>query len=267
MGGLLMMASVIFPASADPDEGRAPAALEALQVLEAPARDGPGDGLGGLADLRWTAQRTEALRVGVGGGYAHRARVIRKKWSAIARELDRLWNFAPLLISGRLLPPVVVAVEDAAALGDDALRETGAVYRVASPSRLVSRAPTWRDYLRLPAPDDRAADPVLLPRTDDERTLWAGRVAEGWRTGERQAEMEAKVAVARLRRDYLGILTARQMVARGLLTPPWLAVSRRGVVADGDGEMRVDDAVWRVTRPESFESDPGRWRVLVEDAR
>lgn len=238
-----------------------PDPLAALQSLSAPE----GSGAGAMEGLREDAARLEALRVGVAGGYRFRARAINRLLESRAGELDRIWVFAPLLVEGRLLPPVIGAVDESVALdaAGGVLRESARAYRVVASSRLVTRPPTWRDYLRVPEREVPGADPVLLPRDGDERARWARAVARGWKEGVRQAELEFAGAAARLERDYLGVLRARELMARGVLVAPHLDVARRAVVADGEG-LRIDDAVWRVTRPEAFEAEASRWRVLVE---
>ena len=90
------------------------------------------------------AAGTVAFQKGVRRTYADLLAACHKR----ALALDRIFGFQALLLQGRVLPPVLRWIEAATTLeSPDTARSVEAAYRIEQPARLVSRAPSWRDYL------------------------------------------------------------------------------------------------------------------------
>ncbi len=205
----------------------------------------------GFSGVRQRAQHTQALRLGAQSGLELRSRQIREELESMRNHLDSIYNFSRLLLDGRVLPPVIVAGRRLFIQYDArSARETGKVYHIVRQARVVSTPPLWRDYLlhelrSVPVPEG------LLPADAREKRHWRAAVTQGWQAGVRQADINFQHRLARLNRDYSGMLEYHRLYRRGLVDPPALdRTDRRLIVADSS--LRMDDRLIRIVRDPVF---------------
>lgn len=215
-------------------------------------------------ELRAEIVRDGGLVAGTQGGYSQRAGEIHAILARRAGELDRIYNFVPLMFeSGRVISPVIELVDDVQAVEGDgsALRETNRVLRVVRPARLVTAAPTWRDYLTIGSAKLERPDDGVLPRSGSERDIWRSAVAEGWAQGRRQADLVYQTQLEELTQAYEGMLRYRDLLAQGMIEPAKVGQSDLGIVRQ-DGELRIGDTLYTLKAGARF-SDPKAWRPVV----
>lgn len=214
--------------------------------------------------LRLEAIRERGLTYGVQGGLARRAHEIRVMLDGRAVELDRVFDFSRMLLESNVLPPVLSEGGRQLRVDDpNTIRLVDQTFTIESQARFVTAAPTWRDYLMtslsFPVPN---AQSFLVPRTADERQAWVGVVREGWGVGVAQADAIFDANLARLKRDFDGMVLYRKLLAQNMVTKPFVAQSDLGVTGDGR-RVAIGERVLRITVHPSLRIDSTRWRPVA----
>lgn len=216
-----------------------------------------------IPELRGRFLSDAACSLGARGGLAKRASQIRLEIEGSKSLLDQSFNFQTVLLGGGMLPPVVTEARDAVRQdGPGVIRFAGAIYRIVAAERLVTVAPSWRDYLyvglvsadRVDAPHD-----AFLPKTAAEKQIWSRTVVDCWEKGVSQANMVFKMNLDRLNRDYEGMIRYRLLVAKGMFVPPSVGVEQQRVGGDAS-HLVVDDQTYRISSGGRFQFDGGKWK-------
>ena len=239
--------------------------LEAIQNLNQPAYEqqivekAGGSEKGGM---RLGALREAAIGAGARGGLEWRNRIIGTALDKASRDLDLIYNFLPLMISGRVIPPVLTETRELYTQdGNVDLRLAGHSYKIEMQARFSSRPPQWREYLFV---DYGTANPVisnLLPRTSEEQELWKKCVAEGWGKGIKQADDIFKINMNRLNRDFTGMTRYRVLALKNMVSMPIVAAQNMPLTGSGD-TMNVDETLLRITALPQFQRDMRDWTPL-----
>lgn len=242
--------------------------LEALQQLNQPIVEqrvvNASDRKNGY---RLEALREAALGVGARGGLAAQTKIINKALDKTKRNLDTIYDFSPLMIKGRVVPPVLTETREIyTQSGSDALRLAGRSYKVESQARFASRPPAWRDYLSVSYGDIEVGLPsgVLLPKNEDEQKIWREAVAEGWKQGEKQASEIFNINLNRLNRDYVGMTRYHIFAHKRMVTIPIVAEHSMPINATGS-TMHLDETLLRITALPEFNPDIKEWTPLESD--
>lgn len=179
-----------------------------------------------------------------------------------ANILDTAFNFSPLLLTqgqALIMPPMLaksgasMRIED----GDNAT-SAKATYELLEPARYISSAPTWREFLMVDKfPQAEEPNPALLPKTSEERKIWREAVREAWREGIEQANQLYADNVARLGREYRGIMLYHLLTAQHLLSKVNAASADLGRHAVGN-KLNIGQRVYRITSPSSFILNPDK---------
>lgn len=234
--------------------------LDDLQHGRSHSRQG---GEPAINDLRAEALKETALRYGARAGLYARTREINRLLDRQARRLDPIFLFAPLMLHGNVLPPVVRYGFDAVRLdpGQQQLRIVDALYVLVSPARLALAPPDWRSYLYLPVERPEPPDESLLPDRGvaAEVALWEDYVARGWRAGVQQANRGFEVQLNRLERDLKGMALYRELLAKDMVTAPQLSRQFLGVTGD-TATMAINDRILRIEVNPRFVRDNPRWK-------
>lgn len=245
--------------------------LDALQNLNQPAivqSAVAGAGTNSLGNLRLDAVRDAAFGVGARGGLIDESREIQTVLKARALQYDTVFDFSPLMIQGRVVPPVLTQEKDLYTLkGVDTIRIAQQDWTIFSQARFTSRPPTWREYLMVdPGPLAMPA-PELLPTTDAEREIWKKAVATGWQAGIQQADQGFKINMNRLTRDYRGMVNYHILALKKMVTLPIVAHMEMPLNSRGD-TMSMGETVLRLTALPTFDANMKKWRPLAgEDDR
>jgi defect in organelle trafficking protein DotC len=214
--------------------------------------------------IRFDALKEAALSYGARGGLAWRTFQIQRRLAEQEGNITRIFNFNNLLIaapSGLVIePPVVTEAQKAVIVSSGGQNAAVAdrVYRINRNARIVTAPRNWRAYLER---DWGKIDPpplALNPKNDDELERWRKQLQVGWDEGVRQADDIFQADLDRLNTDYLGMIRYRELLAQGVITPPYATQEDRGVTGGGS-EMRVGDRGLVITGPSQFNPKSERW--------
>jgi defect-in-organelle-trafficking protein DotC len=184
-------------------------------------------------------------------GFAWRYGRIMDGVLAREHEFERIFNFAPLLIDGRVLPPVIRSAEKAVNIESPTSATTVETqYVIVEPARIVSAPPNWRGYIDVEV--ERMEPAVeLVPMDSDESAAWKAKIMEGWTEGCAHADEVFELNMDRLESDYRGILLFRKLADAGLVSVPVLAQGNLGVQV-GENVLSIDQRTFRITVPARF---------------
>jgi defect-in-organelle-trafficking protein DotC len=202
--------------------------------------------------IRADAMREAALSYGARGGLAFRTYEIQRRLAEYDTSLSKTYSFARLLIpaaSGMTVEPPVISEADRAVIvksGGQAAATADRVFRINRIARIVTSARSWRLYLERDWGRVEPPPGILLPREDVERAAWREFVKQGWSEGVQQAEETFEADLDRMTADYVGMIRYRELLAQGMVSPPFTLADDRGITGGGS-EMRVGDRGLAIT--------------------
>lgn len=213
--------------------------------------------------LRLKALRDAATAYGARAGLARRSYEIAAIVRGQAGKLDGVFNFSLLMMPHRVVPPVLTQAVDSMKVTDGrAIRVSDVTYTIVQQAHFATAAPDWREYLRprqvwhVPRPDA-----ALLPKDSAERQAWKQFVTQGWRLGVKQADAVFTQSLARLTRDYQGMVLYRRLLAEHMVSQPYVARANLGVTGDGHA-MAINDRILRITATPSLIPHSQHWTPL-----
>ncbi len=213
--------------------------------------------------IRLKAIKETATRLGARGALAWRSLQIDQSLKAEAIHLDHVFNFNKLLINHDVLPPVITQSDNDLTLdGSDYICLASKTYKIVSPARFVTTAPTWRTYLWMSYKKPTMPNKTLLPATKAEAHIWNMYLKEGWKQGLAQANDIFQVNLDRLKRDYDGIVLYRQLLAQRIVSAPYVAKADLGVTGNAN-EIRINDKVLRITAQSQLQPNSAKWRPII----
>jgi len=225
------------------------------------------ESLSGMTGIRLNALRDTAVTVGAQAGLAWRAEEIRCMLKEQSRTLDHIYNFHGLMLRNNVLPPVLAEGRRDLNIADcDSIRTADTVYRMLSRPCFVAMPPHWRDYIWLKFEQPEEPNASLLPKTHEEATIWNCYVRKGWQQGIEQAEQIFAANLARLNRDYKGMVLYHKLYAQNMVSEPFVAKSNLGVTGDSR-EMRVNDRILRITATSQLNTNSHTWKAAVWNER
>jgi len=197
-----------------------------------------------------------------------RANVIVGELDAEEVTLDRTFAFQYLRLSGNVQPPVIVEARDAVTQSDDrVLNITDRVYRIEAQATLPTVPTTWRSYLYrgLTVNGQEVAwpDVALQPANDAERGIWRDAVRRGWTSGTEQADGIFALNMARLERDFNGMLLYHELRRKGMVSDPIVADAQFGVTGDSSRQLNIGERIYRITVTPEFNMDARKWQPLT----
>lgn len=217
-----------------------------------------------MPKIRLESIKEAALGYGVRGGLARRSYETGKILYDNQELLDNVFNFNALLLDRSVMPPVLSeAQNNLNQPNGDTIRVADATYRIERQAVFVTTPPNWRDYLvrDYHYKTDMPAD-ILLPKNDVEKKVWQQYVWQGWETGVRQANSIFAQSLARLERDFKGMILYRSLLAKGMIGKPYVAESNLGVTGDGNA-MSVNDRILRITAKPKLETNSAIWKPIA----
>lgn len=216
-----------------------------------------------LADMQERSMRKEALSLGAQAGLYEQGGQLDKWLQTRATQLDHTYDFSRLvypaslhveshLTGTSLLPPIVEFSHNFTRIeGPDTLHISSSFYRISQQARFSTVVPNWREYLvqGWPKPNLSAVPRVLLPDNAAERKVWISNVQRGFSLGKAQAMTDFHTSLARLQRDFLGMVLYRKLEMQGKIAAPILAHANEGNVVSAQGrDLRVHSEDLRITR-------------------
>lgn len=213
--------------------------------------------------IRFAAIRQAAMSLGARGGLAWQARNIDLAMRSEEIFLDQIFDFNQLMLNHNVLPPVLIESDNNLSLDDDdTLRINTKTYRIIRPARFVTAPPNWRDYLWLRFDQPDLTNRSLLPQTRAEAQVWNHYVKIGWNNGIAQANMIFTDNLNRLKRNMLGMILYRKLLALHMVSSPFVAKAQLGVTGDAT-QLHINDQVLRITAQSELQPNSKRWEPVM----
>jgi defect in organelle trafficking protein DotC len=252
---------VIHPLHTEDEASPPPPALNDLQEQMTGTEAKP-DQMG--LQIRADAIREAALSYGARGGLAFRTFEIQRRLAEYDTSMSKAFDFSRLLIaapSGFLIEPPIVSEAQRAVLvnaGGQAAAVADRIYRINRVARIVTASRNWRLYLERDWGKVEPPPGILLPKDEAERTAWRAYVKQGWDEGIKQAEDIFEADLDRMTEDFVGMVRYRELLAQGMISPPYALADDRGVTGGGS-EMRIGDRGVSITGQSQLIPKSGAW--------
>lgn len=227
--------------------------------------DAPSTAASTIGNIRLQAIKETALSFGAQAGLALRAQQINKVLKSNTYQLDRTFNFRELLLNHNVLPPVLVQGDQLLNLATpDSIRVADKTYKIVAQAHFVTAPPNWRQYLFMNYKKPSVPDKTLLPRTPEEQQVWIKYIRQGWKNGLAQAKTIYLANLSRLERDYKGMVLYRELLAKNMVSKPYVATTALGVTsADHNSQLYINDKVLRITALPHLNPNSNQWRALI----
>lgn len=213
--------------------------------------------------MRANMVRDAALSVGARTGLAYRSNQINATVSKYDNGLSKVFNFNGLVLNDNVLPPVLVESDNNLHLANDiTIRVSDRIYEIINQAKFVTAAPIWKDYLILHYEAPEEPDKSILPKSPGERAIWRKYIKQGWSAGIKQADSIFKENLARMQRDFSGMVRYHSLLSRNMVTPPYVGSIDMGITGDSK-QVNVNDRILRITALPELKSDSNEWRTVV----
>ncbi len=221
-----------------------------------------------VSSIRANALRETAMAVGAQIGRNEQAKKLQKLLDSYSERLDNIYRFGPLFLKSGVLPPVIDESQNAVTQETpDVIRFADHIYKIEKPERFVTTIPSWRNYLYVGLnviSTENQIQPLLKPYTETERNIWKEAVRKGWEAGRDQANEIFNINLARLEREYEGMLRYKILYTKSMVTSPVVNSLFRATAGNGK-EMSVNDRIYRITGKSKLNLNSKQWRVQVKN--
>lgn len=218
---------------------------------------------GAITNLRMQSIRETAMSVGARTALAWKAVEINRMLQERQPYLDGVFNFQGLLLEKEILPPVLIEARNELTLDDPHnIRVADRTYKILRQARFVTAAPSWREYLVMSESKPEPPDLAMLPSSPDERVAWQKGIVEGWAEGVNQANLIYEENLARLKRDYQGMVRYRMLLAQNMVSAPQVAQRDLGITGGGE-KLSVNDRILTIKALPSLKADSENWKPSV----
>lgn len=216
-----------------------------------------------ISRIKEMALKEIALSLGAQAGLASRANSINDALVQQQRTLDTIYDFNAIIIDHNVLPPVLLEGKQTLNLADtQTIRISDRTYKVYKQARFITAAPNWRQYLWMDYKAPEYPNTSLLPKTDEEKSIWKYYVARGWNQGIEQANNILQDNLARIKEDFKGMILYRKLLAMNMVSAPYVSHTDLGVTGDGS-EIHIDDRVLRITALPELNMNAKEWKAAV----
>lgn len=216
-----------------------------------------------LSQLRVKALEDTAMSLSAQGGLAWASREINERLNHDKWYLETVYNFNGMMLTHGVLPPVLVQGDNSLNLADPStIRVADKTYKIIQQARFATTAPHWRDYLWMTYPRPEIPHKFLLPRTNEEAKIWQKAIRVGWQKGIQQSVSIYQQNLARLKRDFQGMILYRKLLQEHMVSAPFVSRTELGVTGDGS-DMRINDQVLRITELPKLQTDSSGWKAIV----
>lgn len=246
----------------EPARKNEPAPLKELLDV----REGSKKGESAVSQMRPSAIREAAQLATFQKAMSWRYGQLVEETEKYGSIMDAAFNFSPLLLTqgqALIMPPMLAKGGASMRIEDgDTATSAKSTYELLEPARYISTPPTWREFLMADSfPKAEEPNPALLPRTDRERAIWRKAVREAWAEGMNQADQLYADNVARMTREYRGIMLYHLLTGQHLLSNIATASADLGRHSSDNGrKLAIGQQVYRITKPSAFILNPGKKR-------
>jgi defect-in-organelle-trafficking protein DotC len=233
--------------------------LERVQVNPRAAANGRD----AMSGLRSRSLKDTAMSLGAQGGLAWSSNEIDHWLEKDKKYLDSIFNFNALVLEHGVMPPVLEVGDGSLNLADpNTIRVADRTYKIVQQARFATTPPNWREYLWLDYSKPELPDKTLLPRNAMEQKIWSDGIKAGWEKGVEQAYSIFQQNLARLKRDFNGMLLYRRLLRQKMISAPFVARTELGVTGDGS-DMRINDQVLRIVEHPQLQTNSKGWQAIV----
>jgi defect-in-organelle-trafficking protein DotC len=237
--------------------------LSQLENISVPPRPSPATTTQELSGLRLKALKETAMSLGAQGGLAWASERMNSQLSKDSKQLDGVFNFNVMILDHGVIPPVLEQGDNTLNLADpNTIRVADRTYKIISQARFATTPPNWRDYLWLTYNKPTLPDKTLLPKSDEEQAVWRHGITDGWQKGIEQSYSIFQQNLARLKRDYRGMILYRKLLEERIISPPFVSRTTLGVTGDGSN-MNINDQVLRIVALPSLQTNSEKWNAVV----
>jgi defect-in-organelle-trafficking protein DotC len=216
-----------------------------------------------MGQLRVKALQDTAMSLGAQGGLAWASINLNNNLEKDKIQLETIFNFNGMMLSHGVLPPVLAQGDNSLNLDDpDTIRIADKTYKIVQQARFATTPPNWREYLWQSFDKPELPNKMLLPRNSEELKVWSKAIQTGWDKGVQQSTTIFQQNLARLKRDYQGMILYRRLLQEHKISPPFVSRTELGITGDGN-DMRVNDQVLRITEHPQLQTDSSDWRAIV----
>ena len=233
--------------------------LERIQVNSRPTSSSPE----ALSGIRSRMLKDTAMSLGAQGALAWSAADINGWLDKEKKYLDSIFNFNALMMEHGVMPPVLEVGDGSLNLADpNTIRVADRTYKIVKQAQFMTTPPNWREYLALNYGKPEMPDKTLLPRSSSEQKIWREGIRAGWDKGIEQGYSIFQQNLARLKRDYNGMMLYRKLLSEKMISAPYVSKTELGVTGDGT-DMRINDQVLRITELPRLQTDSNAWKAIV----
>lgn len=215
------------------------------------------------SSLRMRLLKDSAMTIGAQAGLAWSSQQINARMNRDRKYLDSIFNFNGMMLSHGVIPPVLEAGDNSLNLDDpNTIRVADKTYKIVAQARFATTPPNWREYLWLTYSKPVLPDKSLLPKNSEEQQIWKRGIRAGWEQGIVQSYSIFKQNLARLKRDFQGMIIYRKLLQEKMISPPFVARTELGVTGDGS-DMRINDQVLRIVELPQLQTNSNGWKAVV----
>ena len=172
--------------------------------------------------------------------------------------MDSAFNFAPLVMTqddALILPPVLARAGASMRIEENnTATAASSTFELLQNAKYISVVPHWRTYLMADNfPQPEAPNPSVLPKNNEERAIWQEAVREAWAQGTEEADQLFADNVARMVRDYRGVMLYHLLTAQHLISEVKTAHADLGMnITNSGNRLNIGQRVFRITDPSAF---------------
>lgn len=181
-----------------------------------------------------------------------------------ARNLDTIYNFQPLMISDKIVPPVITETKGIIENPNNlTLKTTGQVYKIDKQARFSTRPPSWRDYIQFDISAEESTvqyiPQELKPRNENEKKIWSQTIKKSYEKGMKEGKNILLDSFDRLNKDYKGMILFHAMVIEGKLSMP--AISSQSLAVSSSAEqVALNMELLKIQQLPSFNGNVSSWQ-------
>ncbi|OGT54487.1 MAG: hypothetical protein A3F43_04060 [Gammaproteobacteria bacterium RIFCSPHIGHO2_12_FULL_42_10] len=216
-----------------------------------------------LSGIRSKALSDTAMSLGAQGSLAWASEQMNAKLNEDRKYLDSIFNFNVLVLNHGVMPPVLEQGDNTLNLADpNTIRVADRSYKIITQAHFATTPPNWRDYLLQTYSKPTLPDKTLLPKNFDEQKIWRQSAKEGWQKGIEQSYSIFQQNLARLKRDYRGMILYRKLLEEHMISPPFVSRTSLGVTGDSEN-MNINDQVLRIVALPALQTSSEHWQAVV----
>lgn len=206
----------------------------------------------------------EGVKYGAQAGLKSTIDTFRESVTQLEYAMSQVYNFESVMIGeGKVFPPVITMRKGLTEISEDKKehRYINTRYKPHQQAKFEETTRTFRSYLDVSEQEIKLPSIYSIPLNDVELTYWSNGVYEGWARGQKLGGQELDNAIAKLKRDWLGIKRYEALVLQGIMSPPVVREARNNVEGYSDG-MDVGIKILKINALPEFEINPSNWNVL-----